>query len=139
MSEISGRVLALDVGDRRIGMAISDPLRITAQALPTFQRQESVKADVAAIEELIIQMDVSEVVIGLPYNMNGSIGPQGEKVQDFLRRLQGCLQVPCYLVDERLTTMAADKLMQLDGVSRKKRSTKADMIAAQLILQSYLR
>lgn len=131
------RILSLDVGDKRIGLAVSDPLGITAQGLPTLERK-SLFADVAHILDLVKAYQTDRVVIGLPRNMNGSLGPQGEKVQAFGEALKA--QGPLAIVywDERLSTVSAHRAMLEGDVRRKKRREQADKVAAVLILQNYL-
>jgi putative Holliday junction resolvase len=131
--------MALDVGARRIGLAVSDPLGLTAQALPTFVRGADLAGDLNKLQIIIEEMDVKLLVVGLPYNMNGSLGEQAVKIQEFADKLRQFTGLELRYIDERLTTAAADSLMKMDGQNRKKRSQKADMIAAQLILQSFLR
>ncbi len=138
MTDKQGRVLALDVGARRIGMAISDSLRITAQALPTFVRSEGLQRDLEELSSIVSQWEVELLVVGLPLNMNGTQGEQAAKIKGFAEKLSEFVHLPCVFVDERLTTAAADSLMRTDGCTRKQRSKHADQIAAQLILQSYL-
>ena len=133
-----GRIMALDVGARRIGLAVSDPLGITAQALPTFNRGTDLATDSKGLKSIIEEMEVRLLVVGLPYNMNGSLGEQALKIQEFADKLSLYTELECRYIDERLTTAAADSLMKMDGQNRKKRSQNADMIAAQLILQSFL-
>ena len=133
------RIMALDVGDVRIGIALSDPLKITAQGLETLTRTNN-KQDFQYIWQLIEDHEVSELVVGLPKNMNGTIGPQGEKVQkfveEFLQHKDKSLKV--IYVDERLSTVTAEKTLIAGDVSRKKRKQVVDKLAAIVILQSYL-
>ena len=132
-----GRLLALDIGDKRIGMAISDPLGITAQGLPTLSRRGK-KYDIKYIIDVIAQYHVIKIVYGLPKNMNGSLGSQAEKTEYFIKQLKSrtdCLFIPW---DERLTTRSAHNALKESGMSRKKRSQKVDMLSALLILQNYL-
>lgn len=131
------RILSLDVGDKRIGLAVSDPLGITAQGLPTLERK-GLSADMAYILDWVKAYQTDRVIIGLPRNMNGTLGPQGEKVQAFGESLkaQGPLDIVYW--DERLTTVSAHRAMLEGDVRRKKRREQADKIAAVLILQNYL-
>ena len=131
------RILALDVGEKRIGIAISDQLGITAQGLPTIEYQ-SRKAALDAIAETARTYDVGEIVVGLPKNMDGSLGFKSQEVLRFSELLKRELAIPVVLWDERLTTKMAEQAMLEADLSRRKRKLKADMVAAQLILQSYL-
>lgn len=134
------RIIALDVGDRRIGLAISDALGWTAQGLDTLERR-SVEKDLEYLKDLILKHEVKTLVPGLPKNMNGTIGPQGEKVKFFVEALSAALgDYECEVVfwDERLTTVAAHKAMIEGDMSRKKRKGHVDRLAAVLILQGYL-
>jgi putative Holliday junction resolvase len=127
----------LDVGDRRIGVAVSDPLGITAQGLPTLERV-SLKEDVQALLELVRAWDVRLVVAGLPINMNGTRGLQSEKVKRLMGKLQEAAELEVVYWDERLTTVAANRSMLEGDLSRKKRKQAVDRVAAVLILQGYL-
>ncbi|NMA01962.1 MAG: Holliday junction resolvase RuvX [Clostridia bacterium] len=133
------RIMALDVGDVRIGIALSDPLKITAQGLETLTRTNN-KKDYQYIWQLIEDKEVSELVVGLPKNMNGTIGPQGEKVKTFVEELLKYkdADLKVIYVDERLTTVTAEKTLIAGDVSRKKRKQVVDKLAATVILQSYL-
>lgn len=133
-----GRILGLDVGDKRIGVALSDELKWTAQTLTTIQR-EGKKKDIPAILQLLEEHDVEEIVIGLPKNMNDTLGEQAEKVLKFSKQLETRVTgIKVTLWDERLTTTAAERMLVKADVSRKKRKKVVDTIAAVFILQSYL-
>jgi putative Holliday junction resolvase len=131
------RILGLDVGDKTIGVAVSDEMGWTAQGLETIRR-ESKEKDLARLKEWIAQYQVAEIVVGLPKNMNGTIGPRAELCQSFARFLEERTSLPVHMWDERLTTMAAEKMLISADVSRKKRKTVIDKMAATLILQGYL-
>ncbi len=131
------RILSLDVGDKRIGIAISDPLGLTAQGIETLTRTSNEK-DMSTIKELIENKNIERIVIGLPKNMNGTIGPQGEKTQKFGDKLQDFTNKKVLYWDERLTSVAANKAMIKSDVRRGKRKEMIDQLAAILILQSYL-
>lgn len=131
------RILGLDVGERTIGVAVSDELGWTAQGVETIRRQ-SLEHDFARLLQLIEQYQVTEIVVGLPRNMNGTIGPRGESCQRFARELAERTALPVRLWDERLTTMAAEKMLIAADVSRKKRKRVIDKMAAVMILQGYL-
>ncbi len=131
------RTLGIDYGRKRTGVAISDPLGITAQPLPTISTS-SADALIAEIARIVSERNVSRVVVGLPLSKDGSLGTSGKKVMEFVRKLQQGL--PCTVVteDERLTTAMADKALAAVGEGPKTRKKKVDRVAAQLILQTYL-
>ncbi|KPU28050.1 Holliday junction resolvase [Caloranaerobacter sp. TR13] len=131
------RILGLDVGDKTIGVAVSDPLCLTAQGVKTIRRK-SIKSDLNELEELINHYKISDIVIGLPKNMNNSLGPQGEKVIKFAEKIKERFKVNILFEDERLTTIIAEKTLINADVSRKKRKNVIDKLAAVFILQSYL-
>ena len=133
------RIMALDVGERRIGVALSDILGITAQPLMTYNRADNnQKADILGLCELIKKHEVEKLVVGLPKNMNNTIGFKAEEVQNFIKALQKEIDIPIEWVDERLTTVSAERTLLEADVSRKKRKKVIDMMAAVLILQTYL-
>ena len=136
-SETSMRVLGLDMGARRIGVAVSDPMGWTAQGLPTLERRTE-QGLIAEIRKLVTDFDVERVVLGLPRNMDGSIGSQARKVLTFATVLEAALGIPVETWDERLTTVAAHKSMAEGHLSRAQRRQSVDRIAAQLILQGFL-
>lgn len=131
------RILGLDVGDKYIGVAISDLLGLTSQGLTTINRESNLK-DYGAIESLIKEHNINKIVVGLPKNMNGTIGPQGEKVQKFAKKLENKFAVEIIYIDERLTTVIAENLLIEADLSRKKRKLVIDKVAASYILQTYL-
>ncbi|MGI9860113.1 Holliday junction resolvase RuvX [Moorella naiadis] len=131
------RIMGLDVGSKTIGIALSDPLGWTAQGLTTIRRR-NLAADLAALQELVERYGVEELVVGLPRNMNGSLGPQAEAVRVFAGRLAAELGLPVHLYDERLTTVAAGRLLLEADLSRKRRRQVIDQVAATYILQGYL-
>lgn len=131
------RSLALDVGDQRIGLAISDDLGLTAQALVTLKRR-GLRADLAALGQIVAEREVGEVVVGLPLQLDGRPGPQAEKVRGLAEALQAALSVPVVFWDERLSTKAAERALLEGGVRRAKRKRVVDQVAAALILQGYL-
>lgn len=131
------RLLGLDVGDKTIGVAVSDELGWTAQGVETIKRQSREK-DLARIKELIARYQVGAIVVGLPKNMNGTIGPRAELCQAFGKLLEERTSLPVHMWDERLTTMAAERMLISADVSRQKRKTVIDKMAATLILQGYL-
>ena len=131
------RVLGLDVGDRTIGVAVSDPLGFTAQGITTIRRK-SIETDIAQIVDICSQYNVETIVSGLPKNMNGTIGEQAQKVQSFCEVLKETVNIEIKFWDERLTTVAAHRVMLEADMSRKKRKSIVDKIAATYILQGYL-
>ncbi|BCV21874.1 Holliday junction resolvase RuvX [Moorella sp. Hama-1] len=131
------RIMGLDVGSKTIGVALSDPLGWTAQGLTTIRRRNQA-ADLAALKELIQRHGVEELVVGLPRNMNGSLGPQAEAVRTFAGLLASELGLPVHFYDERLTTVAAGRILLEADLSRKRRRQVIDQVAATYILQGYL-
>ena len=131
------RILGLDVGDKRIGVAISDELQITAQGIEVIERK-NIQHDLKRIADLIKEYEVHKIVFGLPKNMNGSIGPQGESVQEFSETVRAAVKIETEFWDERLTTVAAEKTLIDADMSRKKRKGVIDKVAAVIILQNYL-
>lgn len=131
------RILGLDYGDRKIGVAVSDAFGWTAQGVEVIDRKRTKDVD-ARIVELIRELEVTEIVIGLPKNMNGSVGPRGQLSMEFAESLKESVQLPVHLWDERLTTVSAERTLIEADVSRKKRKLVVDKMAASLILQNYL-
>jgi putative Holliday junction resolvase len=131
------RILGLDIGSKRIGVALSDMLCITAQALETIESKDT-QADIRKIRELVDANQVDEIVVGVPYNMNGSEGPQAEKVKAFIQELAERIDVPVREWDERLSTVAAERVLLEADMSRAKRRKVIDKVAAAIILQGYL-
>lgn len=131
------RILGLDIGERYIGIAVSDGLGLTAQGVETFVR-EGISKDIGHLRGLVDRYEVEELVVGLPVNMNGTRGPQAEKAEELARLLSQELGLPVSTWDERLSTVAADKVLISADMSRKKRKTVVNKLAAQLILQGYL-
>ncbi len=129
--------MGLDVGDRTIGIAVSDPLGYTAQGITTVRRK-SLEKDFDKLREIFKEYEILGIVVGLPKNMNGSIGPQAEKAMEFGQALEEEFGHKVIYWDERLTTMAAHRAMLEADMSRKKRKTLVDKIAATFILQGYL-
>jgi len=131
------RLLGLDVGARRIGMAISDPLGITAQGLETLHRKNK-KYDLAFLNRTIRQYDVKEIVVGLPLRMSGAEGTQAEKIHAFAEDLRRHFKLPVHLWDERLTSAEANRLLRESDLSIEKRGKAVDRMAAILILQGWM-
>ena len=131
------RILGLDHGSKRIGIAISDELKMIAQPLEYILAEPSA-AFLARLEELIRDKEVELILIGLPRNMDGSYGPAALKVQDFVEVLKGAVSVPIKLWDERLTSAQANRCLIQGNVRRDKRKEKVDKMAAAILLQSSL-
>lgn len=131
------RILGIDFGEKRIGLALSDPLGFTAQSLDTLMRQNKNQV-LHDLSVLCKERGVGEVVIGLPVNMNGSVGPKAKEVLDFIPKMEAALGVPVKTWDERLSSRQAGRLMIEEGLSRRKQRSKSDSLAAILILQSYM-
>ncbi len=134
------RIMGLDFGSKTVGVAISDPLFITAQGIEIIRRQDEnkLRKTLARIEELIVQYEVGEIVLGFPKNMNDTIGERAELSLEFKEKLERRSGLPVTMWDERLTTVAADKAMMEAGIRREHRKEYVDKIAAVFILQGYL-
>ena len=134
------RIMGLDFGSRTVGVAISDSLLLTAQGVEIIRRKEEnkLRQTLARIEELIVENEVEEIVLGLPKNMNDTEGVRVELTKEFKDKLERRTGLPVYFWDERLTTVAADKAMMEAGIRRENRKDYVEMIAATLILQGYL-
>lgn len=134
------RIMGLDFGSKTVGVAISDPLLLTAQSLEIIRREQEnkLRRTLARIETLIEEYEVDKIVLGLPRNMNASEGERAEKTREFADMLLRRTGLEPILWDERLTTVAADKLMMEAGVRRENRREYVDAIAASYILQGYL-
>ena len=134
------RIMGLDFGSRTVGVAISDSLLLTAQGVEIIRRKEEnkLRQTLARIEELIVENEVEEIVLGLPKNMNDTEGVRVELTKEFKDKLERRTGLPVYFWVERLTTVAADKAMMEAGIRRENRKDYVDMIAATLILQGYL-
>jgi putative Holliday junction resolvase len=131
------RCLGLDIGDRRIGVALSDPEGILASPLTIIERTEDSQA-LAAIIEIINKQDVGQVIVGLPRSLDGTLGGQAEKVREFAQKLAGQIKVPLEYRDERLTTVMAQRLKRASGGKKTRQKARYDAQAAALILQDYL-
>ena len=134
------RIMGLDFGSKTVGVAVSDPLYITAQGVEIIRREQEnkLRKTLARIEELVKEYEVEEIVLGLPKNMNNSIGERAEKTLEFKAMLERRKGLNVVMWDERLTTVAADKTMMEAGVRRENRKKYVDQIAATFILQGYL-
>lgn len=133
------RIMGLDVGSKTVGVAISDTLGWTAQGIETIKIDEAVGSlGMKRVKQLIEEYEVKEFVVGYPKNMNNTIGPRGEASEFYADKLREKFGLPVVLWDERLTTMAAERVLIEADVSRKKRKTVIDKVAAVMILQGYL-
>lgn len=134
------RIMGLDFGSKTVGVAVSDSLLMTAQGVEIIRRKEEnkLRQTLARIEELIVEYEVGEIVLGLPKNMNATEGIRVELTLEFKDKLEHRTGLPVHMWDERLTTVAADKTMMEAGIRRENRKEYVDMIAASLILQGYL-
>ena len=135
--ETGARILAIDYGSRRMGLAVSDPLGITAQGLETLERKNK-RTDFARLEKTIREYRVGEIVLGYPLRMSGEEGTQSQKVAAFAEHLRERFQLPVHLWDERLTSAEANRLLREANLSIKRRAQAVDRMAAVLILQSFL-
>jgi len=131
------RIIALDLGEKRIGVAVSDALNITAQSVGTIERK-GIKNDLKKIEELIKEYSVGTLVVGLPLNMNGTKGKAVDIAINFVSELKKEIQINVEMIDERLTTRQGERLFLEADMSRTKRRKNIDKVAAQLILQNYI-
>jgi len=132
-----GRILALDVGKKRIGLALSDPLGITAQGLPTLERT-TIRQDLAALENLIREHQVKLILMGHPLHMSGRESSQSAYTREFAERLAGRTGLEVRLWDERLTTVEAERVLKQSGISIEKRAKAVDRLSAVILLGSYL-
>lgn len=131
------RIMALDVGERRIGVAVSDPLGLTAQAHSVVSRRRP-ETDFEEIARLADELGVERIVVGLPRNLNGTEGPSAARSREFSSSLTRKVQIPVELYDERLTTVEAENILLESDMSRRKRRAVIDKVAAALILEGYL-
>ena len=132
-----GRILALDVGKKRIGLALSDPLGITAQGLPTLERT-TIREDLAALENLTREHQVKLILMGHPLHMSGRESTQSAYTREFAERLAGRTGLEVRLWDERLTTVEAERVLKQSGISIEKRARAVDRLSAVILLGSYL-
>ncbi len=134
---IKPRILAVDFGEKRIGLAISDPLWFSAQGLETLMNLGPKKV-LEGLRKVCVEYDVKEILIGLPMNMNGTLGPKAKEVQELIPKIEEALKIPVKTWDERLTSRQATRTMIEGGYSRKRQKEESDRLAATLILQNYL-
>lgn len=131
------KIMSLDVGSRTIGIACSDALLMTAQGIETIRRT-SLEKDFNRLQELIAEYEVHELVVGMPKNMNGTKGERAEKTEEFVEKMKEVIDLPVSYWDERLSTVMAERQLIAADVSRKKRKSVIDKMAAVVILQGYL-
>ena len=134
------RIMGLDFGSKTVGVAVSDALLLTAQGVEIIRRKEEnkLRQTLARIEELIVEYEVEEIVLGLPKHMNGTEGVRVELTEEFKEKLERRTGLPVTFWDERLTTVSADRTMMEAGIRRENRKDYVDMLAATFILQGYL-
>jgi putative Holliday junction resolvase len=132
------RYLGLDLGSRTLGVAVSDKTGMIASSLKIIRHNEEYDKLLTDVESLVNELEIDAIVLGFPKNMNGSIGPKGELSIDFKDKLEKLLKIPVYLQDERLSTKSATDMLIEGNMSRKKRKTVIDAVAATIILQTYL-
>ncbi|HTW81463.1 MAG TPA: Holliday junction resolvase RuvX [Terracidiphilus sp.] len=137
-STVRARFLALDVGNRRIGIAVSDELGLTAQPVMTLERRRSRRDDLRSLARLARKYSVAAIVVGNPLQLDGETGPQAQKVQAFAAELGELTRLPIHLWDERLTTHEAHQMLYQAGHQRQEHRKVVDQVAATLILQSFL-
>lgn len=134
------RIMGLDFGSKTVGVAVSDPLGMTAQGVETITRKEEnkLRKTLSRIETLIREYEITTIVLGYPKNMNDTIGERAKKTEEFQAMLERRTGLPVILWDERLTTIEADQILRESGVRREHRKEVIDKVAAGIILQSYL-
>ena len=137
MTHELGRIMALDVGGRRIGVALSDTMRVIASPLTTLRAEPRARV-LAELAKLVRDYEVAEVVVGLPLTLSGEVGQQAKLVQLFAEELERAIAVPVRLFDERLTTVAAERMMLDLGMKPDQRKARIDEVAASIILQDFL-
>ena len=132
------RYLGLDLGSRTLGVAISDPTGLIASSYTIIRHNEEYERLISEVDSIVKDKKIDEIVLGLPKNMNNTIGPKGELSYKFKEMLEKEINIPVHLIDERLTTKQATDLLISNDTSRKKRKKVIDSVAATIILQSYL-
>jgi len=132
------RILALDVGTKTIGVAVSDELGITANGVKTLRRRTTTKGDIDELKELVVEFKPAKILIGLPYNSDGSVSKRGEQILRFSKQIENSLSIPIVYWDESFSTVNAEKYLLEANLSRKKRKKVIDKMAAVYILKEYL-
>lgn len=135
---VVARILSLDVGEKRIGIALSDPGGLIAQGLKVYNTTGSRTKDIAELGDIARQFEVSRIVVGLPKNLDGSIGPKAQAIVRFAEDIGRAAGVPVEMWDERFSTDEAHRIFDMASIRRSKRKGSIDMMAAQIILQGYL-
>lgn len=130
-----GRILGIDHGDRRFGLALSDGLKLTARPLLVVEGEEGLRRE---LKTLLVREEVERIVLGLPVNMDGTLGPKAQQIQAFKEKLEKEWGIPVDLWDERLTTVQAEAALRSGGLSPRERAARVDKVAAQILLQSFL-
>jgi len=133
----TGRILALDMGSKRIGLAVTDPLGITAQGIQTMQRKNK-RGDLRQLSRLVAEYEIKEIVVGLPLHMSGDASQKSQEASDFAGELRQEFGIPVHLWDERLTSTQANRLLRETDMSIQQRRQAVDKLAATLVLQSFL-
>jgi putative Holliday junction resolvase len=131
------RIMGLDIGDKTIGVAVSDAMLLTAQARPTIRRS-NLQSDLARLQKIVLDDEVHEIVVGQPLHMDGRASPQSRKVGQFARKLKESTHLPVVFCDERLTSFAAEQHLEEMGLNWRQRRQQVDKMAAMIILQAYL-
>jgi putative holliday junction resolvase len=131
------RIMGLDIGDKTIGVAVSDAMLLTAQPRPTIRRS-NLQSDLAELQKIIVDNEVHKIVVGQPLHMDGRPSPQSRKVEQFARKLQDSTQLPVVFCDERLTSFTAEQHLEEMGLNWRQRRQQVDKLAAMIILQTYL-
>ncbi|MBA4390113.1 MAG: Holliday junction resolvase RuvX [Syntrophus sp. (in: bacteria)] len=131
------RILCLDVGDKKIGISLSDPTHCIAQGLKVYRRN-SIKSDMNEFKQIVAEHEVGEIVIGLPKDLNGSLGKKAQEVMGFAEEIKKAISVPVTYWDERFSTNEAHRIFDMAEVTHKKRRPFLDVMASQIILQGYL-
>jgi putative Holliday junction resolvase len=134
---LTPRIMAMDYGSRRIGLAVSDQLGITAQGLPTLHRTNK-RSDFDHLRRLLKHYAVAEIVVGWPLRMSGDQGPQSEKVKEFAEALEARFKLPVHLFDERLSSVEAHRVLDRTNIGGARRKEVVDQLAAVLILQAFM-
>ncbi len=136
-SSLPSRILSLDVGSKTIGLAVSDPLGLTAQGLETIRRKNK-RTDFEQLRQVIARYEVREIVVGYPLHMSGDASPQSRRVSEFAEEVRQRFNLPVHLWDERLTSTQANRVLRESEMSIRRRAEVVDRLAAVLILQSFL-
>lgn len=134
------RIMGLDFGSKTIGVAVSDPFGWTAQSVETIHRQDegNLIASIARLKELVEQYEIRKIVVGLPKNMNNTLGERVDRTNYFVKRIERELEIEVETFDERLSTVSADRILAEGGVKKSERKKNIDKVAASIILQAYL-